>query len=72
MQALSRQDIQVAGIGISTSESQVMVLDRKQVGCALRVYGQPLCQVEEFKCLRILFTRKKKIDRRIGAASEVM
>ncbi|KAI3352062.1 hypothetical protein L3Q82_020878, partial [Scortum barcoo] len=53
-----------------------MVLDRKRVACPLRVGGEVLPQVEEFKYLGVLFTSEGKmereIDRRIGAASTVM
>ncbi|KAI3359832.1 hypothetical protein L3Q82_013828, partial [Scortum barcoo] len=61
---------------ISTSKSEAMVLDRKRVACPLRVGGEVLPQVEEFKYLGVLFTSEGKmereIDRRIGAASTVM
>ncbi|KAI3376739.1 hypothetical protein L3Q82_000006 [Scortum barcoo] len=61
---------------ISTSKSEAMVLDRKRVACPLRVGGEVLSQVEEFKYLGVLFTSEGKmereIDRRIGAASAVM
>ncbi|KAI3353919.1 hypothetical protein L3Q82_005113 [Scortum barcoo] len=50
-----------------------MVLDWKRVACPLRVGGEVLPQVEEFKYLGVLFTSEGKmeceIDRRIGAAS---
>ncbi|KAI3354215.1 hypothetical protein L3Q82_018755, partial [Scortum barcoo] len=52
---------------------EAMVLDRKRVACPLRVSGEVLPQVEEFKYLGVLFTSEGKmereIDRRIGAAS---
>ncbi|KAI3360193.1 hypothetical protein L3Q82_014512 [Scortum barcoo] len=82
--ALSSQDLQhvlerfaaeceAAGMRISTSKSEAMVLDRKRVACPLRVGGEVLPQVEEFKYLGVLFTSEGKmereIDRRIGAAS---
>ncbi|KAI3374665.1 hypothetical protein L3Q82_021237 [Scortum barcoo] len=55
---------------------EAMVLDRKRVVCPLRVGGEVLPQVEEFKYLGVLFTSEGKmereIDRRIGAASAVM
>ncbi|XP_051936482.1 uncharacterized protein LOC127610385 [Hippocampus zosterae] len=61
---------------ISTSKSETMVLSRKRVECPLRVGGEILPQVEEFKYLGVLFTsegrREREIDRRIGAASAVM
>ncbi|KAI3368036.1 hypothetical protein L3Q82_026859 [Scortum barcoo] len=50
--------------------------NRKRVACPLRVGGEILPQVEEFKYLGVLFTSEGKmereIDRRIGAASAVM
>ncbi|KAI3370427.1 hypothetical protein L3Q82_025187 [Scortum barcoo] len=65
-----------AGMRISTSKSEAMVLDRKRVACPLRVGGEVLPQVEEFKYLWVLFTSEGKmereIDRRIAAASAVM
>ncbi|KAI3365744.1 hypothetical protein L3Q82_000754 [Scortum barcoo] len=65
-----------AGMRISTSKSEAMVLDRKRVACPLQVGGEVLPQVEEFKYLGVLFTSEGKIereiDRRIGAASAVM
>ncbi|KAI3371635.1 hypothetical protein L3Q82_024202 [Scortum barcoo] len=71
-------ECEAAGMRISTSKSEakVMVLDRKRVVCPLRVSGEVLPQVEEFKYLGVLFTSEGKmereIDRRIGAASAVM
>ncbi|TWW77309.1 hypothetical protein D4764_12G0006990 [Takifugu flavidus] len=40
-----------AGMRISTSKSEAMVLDRKKVECLLRVKEEILPQVEEFKYL---------------------
>nr|XP_054604743.1 uncharacterized protein LOC129165490 [Nothobranchius furzeri]XP_054604744.1 uncharacterized protein LOC129165490 [Nothobranchius furzeri]XP_054604745.1 uncharacterized protein LOC129165491 [Nothobranchius furzeri] len=61
---------------ISTSKSETMVLDWKRVACQLRIGGEVLPQVEEFKYLGVLFTsesrRDREIDRRIGSASAVM
>ncbi|KAK3529274.1 hypothetical protein QTP70_024827, partial [Hemibagrus guttatus] len=46
-----------AGMRVSTSKSEAMVLDRKKVACTLQVGGEFLPQVEEFKylgyCLRV-------------------
>ncbi|KAL0152538.1 hypothetical protein M9458_052261 [Cirrhinus mrigala] len=85
--ASSNQDLQralgwfaaqceAAGMGISTSKSEVMVLSRKRVACPLQVGRESLPQVEEFKYLGVLFTSEgrmeREIDRRIGAASAVM
>ena len=61
---------------ISTSKSEAMVLDRKKVACPLRVGGEFLPHVEEFKYLGVLLTSEGRteheIDRRIGAAAAVM
>ncbi|KAI3369679.1 hypothetical protein L3Q82_024522 [Scortum barcoo] len=87
--ALSSQDLQhvlewfaaeceAAGMRISTSKSEAMVLEltRKGWRALSRVGGEVLPQVEEFKYLGVLFTSEGKmereIDRRIGAASAVM
>ncbi|KAI3366424.1 hypothetical protein L3Q82_000466 [Scortum barcoo] len=42
-----------------------MVLDRKRVACPLRVGGEVLPQVEEFKYLGVLFTSEGKMEREI-------
>ncbi|TWW55951.1 hypothetical protein D4764_09G0010010 [Takifugu flavidus] len=67
---------EAAGMKISTSKSEAMVLNRKKVECLLRVKEEILPQVEEFKYLRVLFTSEgrmeQEIDRQIGAASAVM
>ena len=69
-------ECEAAGMRISTSKSESMVLSRKRVECLLRVGNEVLPQVEEFKYLGILFTsdgrREREIDRRIGAASAVV
>ncbi|KAI3351455.1 hypothetical protein L3Q82_020309 [Scortum barcoo] len=68
-------ECEAAGMRISTSKSEAMVLDRKRVACPLRVGGEVLPQVEEFKYLGVLFTSEGKmereIDRRIGGAASV-
>ncbi|KAI3370682.1 hypothetical protein L3Q82_007091 [Scortum barcoo] len=69
-------ECEAAGMRISTSKSEAMVLDRKRVACPLQVGGEVLPQVEEFKYLGVLFTsegkmEEREIDRRIGAASAV-
>lgn len=66
-----------AGMRISTSKSETMVLNQKRVDHPLQGVGeQVLPQVEEFKYLRVLFTRKdrkeQEVDRRIGAAAAVI
>ncbi|TWW77544.1 hypothetical protein D4764_12G0009340 [Takifugu flavidus] len=67
---------EAAGMKISTSKSEAMVLNRKKVECLLWVKEEILPQVEEFKYLRVLFTSEgrmeQEINRRIGAASGVM
>ncbi|TWW70803.1 R2DM Retrovirus-related Pol polyprotein from type II retrotransposable element [Takifugu flavidus] len=69
-------ECEVAGMRISTSKSESMVLARKKIECLLRVGEEVLLQVEEFKYLGILFTSEGRmeweIDRQIGAASAVM
>ncbi|KAI3368141.1 hypothetical protein L3Q82_007873 [Scortum barcoo] len=73
---LHAAECEAAGMRISTSKSEAMVLDRKRVACPLQVGGEVLPQVEEFKYLGVLFTSEGKmereIDRQIGAASAVM
>ncbi|TWW77720.1 hypothetical protein D4764_12G0011100 [Takifugu flavidus] len=67
---------EAAGMVISTSKSEAMVLNRKKVECLLRVKEEILPQREEFKYLGVLFTSEgrmeQEVDRRIGAASAVM
>ncbi|KAK3573216.1 hypothetical protein QTP86_015137, partial [Hemibagrus guttatus] len=69
-------ECEAAGMRVSTSKSEAMVLDRKKVACTLQVGGEVLPQVEEFKYLGVLFTSEgrmdREIDRRIGAATAVM
>ncbi|KAI3374782.1 hypothetical protein L3Q82_021332 [Scortum barcoo] len=54
-------ECEAAGMRISTSKSEAMVLDRKRVACPLLVGGEVLPQVEEFKYLGVLFTSEGKI-----------
>ncbi|KAK3544435.1 hypothetical protein QTP86_012124 [Hemibagrus guttatus] len=69
-------ECEAAGMRVSTSKSEAMVLDWKKVACTLQVGGELLPQVEEFKYLGVLFTSEgrmdREIDRRIGAAASVM
>ncbi|KAK7916510.1 hypothetical protein WMY93_012271 [Mugilogobius chulae] len=44
-------ECEAAGMKISSSKSEAMVLDRKKVPCPLQVGGESLPQVEEFKYL---------------------
>ncbi|KAK3516029.1 hypothetical protein QTP70_001869 [Hemibagrus guttatus] len=69
-------ECEAAGMRVSTSKSEAMVLDRKKVACTLQVGGEVLPQVEEFKYLGVLFTSEgrmdREIDRRLSAAAAVM
>ncbi|KAK3523556.1 hypothetical protein QTP70_002465 [Hemibagrus guttatus] len=69
-------ECEAAGMRVSTSKSEAMVLDQKKVACTLQVGGELLPQVEEFKYLGVLFMSEgrmdREIDRRIGAAAAVM
>ncbi|KAK3515257.1 hypothetical protein QTP70_013021, partial [Hemibagrus guttatus] len=69
-------ECEAAGMRVSTSKSEAMVLDRKKVACTLQVGGEVLPQVEDFKYLGVLFTSEgrmdREIDRRISAAAAVM
>ncbi|KAK3573272.1 hypothetical protein QTP86_019232 [Hemibagrus guttatus] len=69
-------ECEAAGMRVSTSKSEAMVLNRKKVVCTLQVGGEVLTQVEEFKYLGVLFTSEgrmdREIDRRMGAAAAVM
>ncbi|KAK3510372.1 hypothetical protein QTP70_005671 [Hemibagrus guttatus] len=69
-------ECEAAGMRVSTSKSEAMVLDRKKVACTLQVGGEVFPQVEEFKYLGVLFTSEGRmdceIDRRISAAMQFM
>ena len=69
-------ECEAAGMRVSTSKSEAMVLSRKPVDCQLQVLGEPLPQVKEFKYLGVLFTNEgtmeREIGRRIGAAGAVL
>ncbi|KAK3542721.1 hypothetical protein QTP70_000102 [Hemibagrus guttatus] len=69
-------ECEAAGMRVSASKSEAMVLDRKKVACTLQVGGEVLPQVEEFKYLGVLFMSEgrmdREIDRWIGAAAAVM
>ncbi|KAK3516227.1 hypothetical protein QTP70_006372 [Hemibagrus guttatus] len=69
-------ECEAAGMRVSISKSEAMVLDQKKVVCTLQVGGEFLAQVEEFKYLWVLFSSEGRmdceIDRRIGAAAAVM
>ncbi|KAK3521467.1 hypothetical protein QTP70_005775 [Hemibagrus guttatus] len=69
-------ECEAAGMRISTSISEAMVLGWKKVACTLQAGGEVLPQVEEFKYLGVLFMSEGRmdleIDRWIGAAAAVM
>ncbi|KAK3519688.1 hypothetical protein QTP70_000998, partial [Hemibagrus guttatus] len=69
-------ECEVAGMRVSTSKSEAMVLNRKKVACTLQVGWEVLPQVEEFKYLGVLFMSEgrmdREIDRWIGAVAAVM
>ncbi|KAK3553040.1 hypothetical protein QTP86_031194 [Hemibagrus guttatus] len=56
-------ECEAAGMRVSTSKLEAMVLDRKKVACTLQIGGEVLPQVEEFKYLGVLFTSEGRIDR---------
>ncbi|KAK3536886.1 hypothetical protein QTP86_027004 [Hemibagrus guttatus] len=58
-------ECEAAGMRVSTSKSEAMVLNRKKVACTLQVGGEVLPQVEEFKYLRVLFTSEGRMDHEI-------
>ena len=51
---------EAAGMRISPSKSETMVLSQKRVGCLLQVGREVPPQVEEFKYLGVLFTSDVK------------
>ncbi|KAI3352139.1 hypothetical protein L3Q82_020951 [Scortum barcoo] len=61
LERFAAESVKLAGMRISTSKSEAMVLDRKRVACPLQVGGEVLPQVEEFKYLGVLFTSEGKI-----------
>ena len=69
-------ECKAAGMRISTSKSEAMVLSRKPMDCLLRVGNEFLPQVKEFQYLGILFssegTREREMGQRIGAAGAVL
>ncbi|KAI3366340.1 hypothetical protein L3Q82_000504 [Scortum barcoo] len=70
-------ECEAAGMRISTSKSEAMVLDRKRVACPLRVKVERSClkwrsSSISGSCSRVRERWSVEIDRRIGAASAVM
>ncbi|TWW62366.1 hypothetical protein D4764_04G0010130 [Takifugu flavidus] len=58
-------ECEAAGMRISTSKSETMVLSRKKIECLLRVKEEILPQVKEFKYLGVLFTSEGRMVREI-------
>ncbi|KAK3533035.1 hypothetical protein QTP70_006219 [Hemibagrus guttatus] len=65
-------ECEAAGMRVSTSKSEVMVLDRKKVACTLQVGGEFLPQVKEFKYLGVLFTSEGRMDREIDRQTALL
>ena len=63
-------ECEAAGMRISTSKSEAMVLSRKPVDCLLQVGNVSLPQVKEFKYLRVLFTSEGMMGVRLTAELE--
>ena len=59
-------ECEAAGMRISTSKSEAMVLSRKPMDCLLRVGNESLPQVKEFKYLGVLFASEGTMEREIG------
>ena len=57
-------ECEAAGMRISTSKSETMILSQKRVAFPLQVGGEFLPQVEEFKYLRVLFTSEERMERK--------
>ena len=55
---------------ISTSKSEAMVLGWEKVACPLRVGGERLPQVEEFKYLGVLFAIEGRMECEIDRGPE--
>ena len=68
-------ECEVAGMIISTSKSEAMVLSQKPMDCLLRVGNEFLSQVKEFKYIGILFSsegiREREMGERIGVVGAV-
>jgi hypothetical protein len=65
-----------AGMRISVSKTEVLVLSRDASAAALHINGVPLKQVDRFKYLGVMFTddgkQEAELDSRLGKASTVM
>ena len=60
-----RSESEEAGMRMSTSKSEAMVLSRKKVDSLLQVGKEIQSQVEEFKYCKVLFTIEGKMKREI-------
>ena len=47
-------ECEAAGMRISTSKSETMVVSQKRIECALKVLDEVMSQVEEFKYLSLI------------------
>jgi len=56
-------ECEAAGMKVSSSKFEPMVLNRIKVECSLQVADESLPQAEEFKYLGILFTSDGRLDR---------
>ena len=59
-------ECEAAGMKISTSKSEAMVLSRKRVDCPLQVGGESFLQVEEFKYLRVREKWTRRLTNGLG------
>ncbi|KAK5909389.1 hypothetical protein CesoFtcFv8_003322 [Champsocephalus esox] len=59
-------ECEAAGMRISTSKSEAMVLSRKPMDCPLQVGNESLHQVKEFKYLGVLFSSEGSMEREMG------
>ena len=57
---------EAAGMRISTSKSEAMVLSRKPMEHLLRVGNEFLPQVKEFKYVEVLFTSEQTMELEVG------
>ncbi len=59
-------ECEAAGMRISTSKSDAMVLRGKPVDCQLREGNESLPEGKEFKYLGVLFTSEGAIEQEVG------
>jgi len=53
------------GMKISTNKSEVSCFYRNPRQCTLQASGNTVCQVERFKCLRVIFRSDRKQNKEI-------